>query len=44
MKNKIESKKGVAVITGRSRGIGFEASLIHKYSLVVVHIGHAAAC
>ena len=43
MKNKIESKKGVAVITRSSRGIGFETSLIHKYSLVVVNIDHAAA-
>jgi hypothetical protein len=38
MKNKIESKKVVTVITGSSRGIGFETSLIRKYSLVVVHI------
>jgi NAD(P)-dependent dehydrogenase (short-subunit alcohol dehydrogenase family) len=27
MKNKIESKKRVAVVTGSSRGIGFETSL-----------------
>jgi hypothetical protein len=44
MKNKIESMKGVAVITGSSRGIGFETSLIYKYSLMVVNIVHAAAC
>jgi hypothetical protein len=43
MKYKIESKKWVAVITGISRGIGFETSLIHKYSLAVVHIAHAGA-
>jgi NAD(P)-dependent dehydrogenase (short-subunit alcohol dehydrogenase family) len=43
MKNKLNQRK-VAVITGSSRGIGFETSLTHKDSSVVVHIVHAAAC